>query len=54
MLIGMEAVLKYLSEQIELSLRISINNQTDNIIYQVKRNLMKQFKNLYKSLCPKT
>ena len=39
MLIGMEAVLKYLSEQIELSLRISINNQTDNIIYQVKKEL---------------
>lgn len=54
MLIGIEAVLKYMSKQIEPSLRMVINNQAGDIICQVKRNLMKQFKNLYKSLCPKT
>lgn len=50
MLIGMEAVLKYLSEQIELSLRISINNQTDNIIYQVKKELNETIQKLIQEL----
>lgn len=53
MLIGMEAVLKYLSEQIELSLRISINNQTDNIIYQVKKELNETIQKLIQELMPK-
>lgn len=53
MLIGIEAVLKYKSKQSKPSLRMVINNQAGDIIRQIKRNLMKQFKNLYKSLSPK-
>lgn len=58
MLIGIEAVLEYKSKQMEPSKRMVIYNQAGDIIRQVKkrhlkRNLMKQFKNLYKSLSPK-
>ena len=50
MLIGIEAVLKYMSKQIEPSLRMVINNQAGDIICQVKKELNEAIQKLIQEL----
>lgn len=52
-LIGIEAVLKYMSKQIEPSLRMVINNQAGDIICQVKKELNEAIQKLIQELMPK-